>query len=142
MAIDGRLFEQYLAEGAFDPAGGPIRMSLVTDSDGESLLVVPVPDRYAPAAGDVWLVGVLRPAGARLSVSAGWIRRGDVPGVVDRAGVGDLALFGRELKVGDRPDPFVVAIHGRAWARAVLRAYRGGNPVAASEAHLWWPADE
>jgi len=121
-----------------------VRMRLATGSS-QSILVVPVPgDGYEPRAGDVWVAGVLRPAGVPVGVPAGWTATGQVPGVVDEptGRVGDLALFYRLLHDG-APDPFAAAVEGPVWARGVLRVYRGeGQAVAAATADLKGCEDE
>jgi hypothetical protein len=102
-----------------------------------SILVVPPPDEYVPQPGDVWLAGVLRPAGVYVAAPAGWTANGQVPGVVDEPSgrVGDFALF--HLLVGAVvPDPFAAAMQGSVWARGVLRVYRADESVAAAAAEL------
>lgn len=112
-----------------DAVGGAARVRLVT-AEPWSQLVIPAGglEGYEPRAGDVWVAGVLRPAGVPVSVPAGWTSTGDVPGVVDdeMQRVGDMALFTRVLR-DDSPDPFAAAFPGAVWARVVLRVYRGGQ---------------
>lgn len=146
MAIDGGMFARQLLEDTLDLGVETMRVRLVTGDPGgvTSYLVVPTPpeDEYEPRAGDVWLAGVLRPEGVRVSASVEWTSMGEVAGVVDQAAgrVGDLALFWRVLD-GGRPDPFAVGLGGAVWARGFMRVYRAfgggfGEAISSAAARL------
>src|ERR1044072_542499 len=135
MAMRDVVTDRLLA-GMTDPDGGPMLVRLVT-ADPVPYLTIPAAgiENYVPQAGDIWLAGVLRPAGVPVQVP-GWNPYGQVPDVADeQQRVGGLALFTRVLADG-APEPLVASFPGARWARLVLRVYRGqlgeGNAVAAA----------
>ncbi len=109
-------------------------------------LVVPAPGParegelpYSPVAGDVWVVGLLRPPGVRVLAPAGWTLAGTWHGVPDpdhEGQVGELSLWWHLIVDAAGPPGGVTLTMDRAvWAKALLRVYRSvaSGPEGAPE---------
>ncbi len=117
-------------------------------------LVVPPPGPpregeppYSPAVDDVWVVGLLRPAGVLVIAQAGWTLAGtwqDVPDPDGDGRPGELSLWWHRVHDACAALGAVTLTMDRAvWAKAMLRVFRAADREsgAAEELAQGWASE-